>query len=210
MRPFRATGSAVTVCYPASMSAEAQLILGAEEYLALERESDEKHEYWGGQVVAMAGASRVHSLICWNIASALGPQIRGRGCEGYVSEMRVRIPASSRYLYSDLTVVCGEPAFEDAELDTLTNPTLIVEVLSPSTEVDDRGRKLFAYRGIESLRVCLLVAQDRTWIEHWQRQNDGSWRVVEITDPNAAVDLPEIGARLPVAEVYADVPGSAV
>lgn len=189
------------------MSAEAQPLLSADEYLALERESDEKHEYWGGQMVAMAGASRVHSLICWNVATALGPQIRDRGCEGYVSDMRVRIPASRRYVYPDLTVVCGEPVFEDAELDTLTNPTLIVEVLSPSTEERDRGLKLFAYRGIESLRVCLLVAQDRTWIEHWQRQGDGSWRVVEITDPKAVVDLPEIGARLPVAEVYANVPG---
>ncbi len=188
------------------MSAEAQRIVSVGEYLAQERQSDDKHEYWDGQVVAMAGASRAHSLICWNVANVLGPQIRRRGCEGYVSEMRVRIPASRRYVYPDVVVVCDEPVFEDAEVDTLINPTLVVEVLSPSTEERDRGLKLFAYRSIESLRVCLLVAQDRTWIEHWQRQDDGSWRVVEITDPEASIDLPEIGSSVPVADVYAGVP----
>lgn len=189
------------------MSAEAQRLVSVERYLAEERESEEKHEYWDGQVVAMAGASRAHSLICWNVANVLGPQIRNHGCEGYVSEMRVRIPASQRYVYPDLTVVCGEPAFEDAEVDTLTNPTLVVEVLSPSTEEKDRGIKLFAYRGIESLRVCLLVSQERRWIEHWQRQDDGSWRVVEVTDPEALIDLPEIGSSLPMSEAYTGVPG---
>jgi len=188
------------------MSAEAQRLVSAEQYLAQERESEEKHEYWAGEVVAMAGASRAHSLICWNIANALGPQIRGHGCEGYVSEMRVRIPASRRYVYPDVTVVCGEPVFEDAEVDTLTNPTLVAEVLSPSTEEKDRGIKLFAYRGIESLRVCLLVSQERCWIEHWQRQADGSWRVVELTDRKTLVDLPEIGSKLPMSEIYAGVP----
>jgi Uma2 family endonuclease len=190
------------------MSAEAERLLNVEEYLSRERESAQRHEYWDGRAVAMAGASRAHGLICWNVANVLGPQIRRRGCEGYVSDMRVWIPASPRYVYPDVVVVCGEPAFEDAEVDTLVNPTLVVEVLSPSTEVKDRGLKLFAYRGIESLRVCLLVAQDRTWIEHWQRQDDGSWRVVEVTDSETAIDLPEIGASLPVAEVYAGVPGT--
>lgn len=188
------------------MSAEAQRLVSAEQYLAQERESEKKHEYWDGLLVAMAGASRAHSLICWNVANALGPQIRGRGCEGYVSEMRVRIPASRRYVYPDLAVVCGEPVFEDAEVDTLTNPTLVAEVLSPSTEERDRGIKLFAYRSIESLRVCLLISQESRWIEHWQRQDDGSWRVVELSHPEDHLDLPEIGASLPMSEVYAGVP----
>lgn len=188
------------------MSAEPQRRLTAEEYLAFERESEERHEYWDGLIVAMSGASPAHNGICWNLAGILQPQLKGSGCRGFANEMRVRVPLTDRYVYPDVVVVCGEPVFEEKEnLAVLTNPTLVIEVLSPSTEERDRGVKLFGYRGLPSLSVCLLVAQDRVWVEHWTRQADGRWLVAEIDDPAATLDLPEIGCTLPLSEVYADV-----
>jgi Uma2 family endonuclease len=187
------------------MSAEPQRHLTAQEYLAFERASEERHEFWDGEVVAMAGASPAHNGICWNLAGVLHPQLRGADCRGFVHEMRVRLPATNRYVYPDLVVVCGEPVFEEDDLDVLSNPALVVEVLSPSTEERDRGIKLFGYRGLPSLKVCLLVAQDRVWVEHWTRQPDGRWLVAEIADPAAIVDLPEIGCTLPLAEIYAGI-----
>jgi len=176
-----------------------------QEYLALEREAEEKHEYWNGDVVAMAGGSPEHNAICFNLAAILGPQLRGSGCRGYTSDQRVRIPLTDRYVYPDLTIVCGEPVFDEDDAQTIANPTLIVEVLSPATESKDRGPKLFGYRSLPSLRGYLLVAQDRSWVEHWSRQADGRWLVTEVEEGSMTLDLPEIGCRLPLADVYADV-----
>ncbi len=171
------------------------------EYLALERDAATKSEYLDGEVVAMAGASRKDNLITGNVLAALHPQLRGRDCEVYSSDMRVRIPASNRYTYPDVAVVCGEPAFEDAELDTLTNPTLLLEVLSPSTEGFD-WRKFGHYRTVPSLRVYLLVAQDTVHVDHFVRQDDGRWLLAEVADLGATLDLPEIGCTLALADVY--------
>ena len=187
------------------MSAEPQPHLATQEYLAYEREALEKHEYWDGQIIAMSGASPAHSAICFNLAGALFPQLRGGDCRGFNSDLRVRVPASNRYVYPDLVIACGEPIFETEDLDVLTNPTLVVEVLSPSTEERDRGIKLFGYRSLPSLGGCLLVAQDRVWVEHWTRQADGRWLVAEIEDPAAALELPEICCTLPLSDVYADI-----
>ena len=187
------------------MSADPQQSMTVDEYLALERDAEARHEYWDGVVLAMGGASPAHNAICWNLTGILHPQLRGSSCRGFAHEMRVRVPASNRYVYPDVVVVCGEPMFQKDDVDVLTNPTLVVEVLSPSTEERDRGIKLFGYRGLPSLSVCLLVAQDRVWIEHWTRQEDGRWLVAEIDDPEATLDLPEIGCALPLSALYADV-----
>lgn len=189
------------------MSAEPQRRPTVQDYLAFERQSEEKHEYSGGEIFAMTGASRAHNRISWNITLALGPQLDESSCEGYVADMRVRIPASDRYTYPDLVVVCGEPEFEDAELDTLLNPTLIIEILSPSTEDHDRGRKLFDYRSIPSLQVILLVAQNQVYVEQLTRQEDGSWVLTETGAVGSTLDLTAIDARLPLADVYRRVPG---
>lgn len=179
-----------------------------EEYLAFEEEAEERHEYWDGEIVAMAGGSPAHNAICFDLAAALGPQLRASGCRGFTSDQRVRIPLENRYVYPDLAIVCGPPELDEDDR-TILNPTLIVEVLSPSTESKDRGPKLFGYRSLPSLRGCLLVAQDRTWVEHWSRQADGRWLVTELADPAATLDLPEIGSRLPLSEIYQDLePGS--
>ena len=184
------------------MGAEPQREWTAEEYLAYERASEVKHEYSDGELFAMSGASRAHGRIAWNLGGALYPQLEQASCEGFTAEMRVRIPGSDRYTYPDLVVVCGEPEFEDAELDTLVNPTLVVEILSPSTEDYDRGRKLFHYRSIPSLQAVLLVSQEEVHVELYERQPDGRWVLSEADDADQSVDLPAIGARLALADVY--------
>ncbi len=189
------------------MSAQPQRKWTVEGYLAFERENESRHEYGDGEIFAMGGASRIHNRISWNITVALDPQLESQGCEGFAADMRVGIQASERYTYPDVVVVCGEPEFEDAEVDTLLNPTLIIEVLSPSTEDHDRGRKLFDYRAIPSLQIILLIAQDRVHVEQLARQDDGSWVLTESDDLGAVVELPVIGSRLVLADVYRRVLG---
>ncbi|HMA36345.1 MAG TPA: Uma2 family endonuclease [Chloroflexia bacterium] len=172
-----------------------------EEYLAHERQADYKSEYIAGQIVAMSGVSREHSLINMNLARVLSTQLLDRPCEAHASDLRVKVSAQGLYTYPDITVVCGEPQWEDAQVDTLLNPTLIVEVLSPSTEAYDRGAKFGYYRALPSLQEYLLVAQDRMLVEHFVRA-DAGWL---LTDPAAVIQLPAIGCTLPLAEVYRKV-----
>lgn len=188
------------------MSAEPQRRLTVEEYLALERESETRHEYLDGEIFAMSGASREHNLIGTNLVAALHPQLKQHGCEQYANDMRVRIPATGLYTYPDVVAVCGEPRFEDDERETLLNPNLVVEVLSPSTEDYDRGRKFAHYRSVPSLQVYLLVAQDRAHVEVFTRQPDDRWLLWETDDLDASFELPAV-ATLAMAEVYDRVPG---
>ena len=188
------------------MGAEPHPRWTVEAYLARERAGEEKHEYCNGELFAMSGASREHNLIAWNIVGALHAQLKRGSCEGYAHDMRVHVPATGLCTYPDVVVVCGDPRFEDENRDTLLNPTLIVEVLSPSTEDDDRGRKFANYRSIDSLRSYLLVAQDQSHVEHFARQQDGRWLLSESDDPAAVLDLSAIRATLSIADVYDRVP----
>ncbi len=183
--------------------------LTAAEYLAFERDADVRHAFLDGDVFAMTGASRPHNLINTNISTNLHGQVRARGCEVYTSDMRVHIPETGLYTYSDVVVACGEPRYEDAELDTLLNPTLIVEVLSPSTEDHDRGSKLVHYRSIDSFVDYLLVAQQRVHVEHFARQADGRWLLTETHDPASTIEIASIGDTLTVRDIYDGVPGLA-
>jgi Uma2 family endonuclease len=187
------------------MSSQPKTCLTPEEYLAAERRNEFKSEYIDGEMVAMISASRRHGLIAFNIATLLGPQLRGRPCEGYLSDMRVRIPTTRMYTYPDAVVVCGEPQFEDDDLDTLLNPTLIVEVLSESTERYDRGRKFGFYRTIESLAEYVLVAQDEYRIEQYAKRPDGRWLLTDHRSPEDSVELASIQCTLALREVYEKV-----
>ncbi|HEX9668230.1 MAG TPA: Uma2 family endonuclease [Thermoanaerobaculia bacterium] len=184
------------------MSAEPHPRMSVAEYLAFERRQVEtKNEFLDGELLAMTGASRKHVLLVGNMLTALNPQLRDRGCEVYTNDMRVRIPATNSYLYPDVAIAC-DPRFEDAEVDTLLNPKVIVEVRSPSTEAYDRGIKFAHYRTLESLTEILLIAQDRVHVEHFARQASDRWLLVEIDDLGRVLDLPSVGARLPLREVY--------
>lgn len=177
--------------------------LTPEEYLVRERRAEYKSEYYEGEIVAMTGASRRHNLVSGNAFFALKAQTRGRGCEVYSADMRVRIPAARGvYVYPDVAVACGEPHFEDAEVDTLTNPTVIVEVLSPSTERYDRGKKWARYRRIPSLQQYVLLSQDRPHAEWYTRQPGGLWLFAEATEADAEVPLESVGGVLRLADLY--------
>jgi Uma2 family endonuclease len=187
------------------MVARLKAMVSEEEYLARERAGDTKHEYHRGTIVAMVGASREHNLIVTGTLVSLGVQLRKRPCELYPSDMRLRIAVQGKYLYPDVTVVCGEPQFADDYVDNLLNPTVIIEVLSPSTEANDRGEKFESYRMVESLREYLLIAQDRYHIAHFVRQADSSWLMKEAAGPEAVIRLQSIGCELPLSEVYEKV-----
>ena len=181
--------------------------LSAEEYLERERSAEYKSEYIDGDVVAMPGASREHNLIVANLVGELRQQLKGRPEVVYPSDLRVWIPARRRYTYPDVTVVTGESRFQDGRSDTLLNPTLIVEVLSPGTESYDRGNKFAAYRSVESIEEYLLVAQVERRVEHFARRPNGEWLFSECTAAGGVVTLPAVRCELALAEIYDKVPG---
>lgn len=170
------------------------------DYLAFERTSEEKHEFIDGVVYMMSGASRQHNLICGNTFAALHSQLRQQACEIYMSDMRVHVRQRD-YVYPDLVIACGDPQFEDSAFDTLLNPTVIIEVLSPSTEQYDRGKKFESYRALASLQEYLLISQDRT-LEHYVRQAKSTWQFSEVSGSGAILELPSIGMTLTLAQVY--------
>ena len=172
------------------------------QYLERERAAETKNEFLNGEVIPMVGASREHNLIGVNIASLLRQQLHERDCEVYGSDMRVRVDTEGLYTYPDVIVVCGEPQFEDAEVDTLLNPGVIVEVLSASTEAYDRGRKFEYYRTLDSLTDYILVSQDRHVIDHFTRTPENTWVLAEVREPDGTLEIPSIGCRVPLAEVY--------
>ena len=182
-----------------------QIYLTPQEYLQWERQADTKSEYHDGVIVAMSGASRVHNRITFDAGRALGNQLAGSECEPFESDMRVLVPECRRYFYPDLVVVCGDAQFEDAELDTLLNPTLIIETLSDSTERTDRRLKLDCYRTLPTLQTYVLIAQDEPRIETFTRQADDTWRHEAVTGLDAVLPLPAIHCTLPLADVYARV-----
>lgn len=177
--------------------------LTPEEYLAFERRSEERNEYIDGRLVALSGAGRAHLLIVTNLTRELSAKLRGSGCEVYANEMRVKVTPSGRYVYPDIAVACN-PQFEDATIDTLTTPTLIIEVLSDSTEAYDRGEKFIHYRMIDSLQEYVLISQRRMLGERFARHGK-FWTVVPPCGPGDTLVLDSIGHELPLSEIYLDV-----
>ena len=172
-----------------------------EEYFALERNAEFKSEYLDGRIVAMTGATMAHVTIAGNVHAELRQRLRGGPCRAFVNDMRVQVGEGRRYTYPDVSAVCGEPRFMDGTLDTLTNPVLIVEVLSPSTEAYDRGEKFLHYRGIESLEEYVLVAQDRVLVERFVRAGE-FWTLSTLSDPDAALEFTSVGCEIPLREIY--------
>jgi Uma2 family endonuclease len=190
------------------MSALRQENLGMseEEYLDFERESETKHEFLNGYIYAMAGASRKHNLLCVSTTSILYNQLLDKPCEIYPSDMRVKAVASDKlYTYPDISIVCGEPQLADEKYDILLNPTVIIEVLSPTTEAYDRGKKFQIYRELTSLREYLLISQASARIEHYLLQDNGKWELTDARGLEASLELPSIGCTLALADVYRKV-----
>ena len=185
-------------------TAAAYAYLTQEEYLAFERKADIKHEYCNGQFFAMSGASRAHNLISLNIAGELRSQLKSGSCEVYMSDMLVLVDAARAYRYPDVVVACDAPRFEDDVFDTLLNPTVIVEVLSPSTAARDRGEKFAEYAHLVSLREYVLVAQKAVRVEHYLRQGT-QWVSRECRHLDDVLQLMSINCALPLRDIYEKV-----
>lgn len=189
---------------PRMTAASAEPGMSPDAYLAFERAAQGKHEYWHGEVFAMAGASRRHNLLVANLVRMLGNALLDRSCEVYPSDMRVANATRDVFTYPDVTVVCGEPTFADDGPDTLLDPLVVVEVLSESTEAYDRGKKFEHYRSIPSVRHYMLVAQDQPMVELYTRQGDGTWSLSDRRLGDT-VGLTALGCELAVSELYRKV-----
>jgi Uma2 family endonuclease len=176
----------------------------AETYLAFERASEESHEFIDGEVFLMGGASEEHTLVVMSTSFSLYSQLRSRPCKVYTNDMRVKIGAAD-YTYPDIIALCGEASLEDKHGDILLNPTVIIEVLSTSTESYDRGKKFQHYRTIESLQEYLLVSQDTPRIERYIRQDANNWLLTDAKGLDAVLGLPSIGCTLLLADIYEKV-----
>src|SRR5215207_10481506 len=173
-----------------------------EEYLAAERLSETRSEYLDGGVYPMTGGTANHIRIVSNITTELNTQLRGRRCDVFPVDMKVRLPDLQKFFYPDVTVVCGELQYHDERKDIILNPTLVVEVLSPSTEAFDRGAKFQAYRTIESLKEYILVSQERPQVEQYVSDGDGKWTYSSTPVLGSALALPSIECTLNLNAVY--------
>lgn len=186
------------------MSVQPQPYYTPEEYLALERAAEYKSEYLDGAIFAMSGTSEIHNVIALNIARRLGNALEDRPCRVYMSDVRVRVAASRLYTYPDVVAVCGPREFADDQKDTLLNPAVIVEVLSPATETYDRGKKFAHYAWLPSLTDYVLVAQEEVRVEHFQRQGVG-WFLTICTALDEMLRLPSLDTDVPLAAIYKNV-----
>jgi Uma2 family endonuclease len=184
------------------MSRQVKTYISEEEYLAIERAAEYKNEYVNGEIFAMTGASRKHNVISGNIFGELRERLKGKPCEIYHSDMRVKAPAARSYVYPDVVVVCGNPQFEDGFIDTLLNPTLVVEVLSKSTGSYNRLAKAAYYRTIESLTEYLLVAQEEYRVEQYVKQVDGRWLLSDVRSLESVLELKSIDCSLALRDLY--------
>jgi Uma2 family endonuclease len=187
------------------MSAQPQTRLTPEQYLEIDRASEFRNEYYDGRMYAMSGGTHRHALIIFNLGSELRNIVKKRRCMVTSSDVRVRVAPGGLYTYPDLVVVCGEPKYADGRRDTLLNPRLIVEVLSPSTEAYDRGFKSAQYRALESLEEYALVSQSEPRVEVFRRQPGGQWLLSEFAGLDALCRFESVDAVVALSEVYDNV-----
>jgi len=188
------------------MSAETKRRYTLDEYLALERGSEARLEFWDGEVFVMSGGTLGHERILRNAYDSLVAESGGTGCEVFGSNMQIKVPAAPPYRYADGSVVCGKVEVERFNgNDLLLNPILVYEVLSPSTEAYDRGDKFTHYKSVASLREYLLIAQHRPHVTHYVKQEDGSWSYTELNGLDGSVHLPSLGVTLKLSDIYRNV-----
>ena len=188
------------------MSAQPIPGLTPEQYLEIERAAEFKSEYYCGTMYAMAGGTYVHNLIIARTIFLLSQKLEGGHCVVLTSDLRLRVSMEGLYTYPDITVVCGPPKFADDQIDTLLNPSVIVEVLSKSTEAHDRGFKFTQYRRLQSLQEYVLVSQTEMRVEKYLRRPAGKWELTDFAGPDAVCRLESLGCEIPVADIYRNVP----
>lgn len=178
-------------------------LFSVEEYLEFDRQSEERHEFEDGEIVAMAGATRNHSLICGNIFGNLWNRLRSKNCEIHQTDLRIQSSAN-RYYYPDVVVVCGEGKFTEKR-DILLNPTIVFEVLSKSTKVRDRGIKLETYLKMNSLEECVLVEQDKPRVEHYFKDKNGDWKLEILEDLHHILKFFSVDCEISLTEIYEEI-----
>jgi Uma2 family endonuclease len=183
------------------MSSLPQVRYTPEQYLEIDRKADHRSEYVNGEILAMAGASRIHNRITLNIGAALTTLLRGTSSEPFTSDLRVKSVVTGSFLFPDVVVGCGPLEFEDTSLDILLNPTVIMEVLSPTTAADDRSWKFAHYRRLETLTDYVMLSQYQPFVEHYTRR-ENQWMLTELVGIEAVLRLPSIGCELPLSAVY--------
>ncbi|MEJ7591663.1 MAG: Uma2 family endonuclease [Planctomycetaceae bacterium] len=176
-----------------------------EQYLAIERAAEFRSEFFCGEMFAMVGASRKHNLIAGNVSRRINQQFDGRPCEVYQSDMRVKVNKTGLYTYPDVVATCDQPRFEDHQVDTLLNPRVVVEVLSPSTELWDRGKRFEHYRAIGSLQEFVLIAQDHVLVERFTLNADGQWALLDYRTLDDTLILDSISCQIKLSEIYARI-----
>jgi Uma2 family endonuclease len=175
-----------------------------EEYLEIERSAEYKNEYYYGQILAMSGASLKHNRIDGNIVASIGNFLKDKNCQVLPSNMRVSTPTHDSYMYPDASIVCGKPELEDDKFDTLLNPSVIFEILSPSTRSIDKGRKFFFYRQIHSLKEYIMIDSLKRFIQIARKQSDESWKFEDLNENHTILHIQTINYHLPLSEIYND------
>ena len=183
--------------------AQPKILYTPEEYLAMERASVARHEFFDGVIYSMAGESLAHSQICVNLVGEVRTKLKGRNCQALSPNMKVRAESKGMFAYPDLTIVCGEPRFHDKQRDVLLNPKVIFEVLSPSTGRYDQTKKFFRYRKeLPSLTDYVLIYQDAPFIEHHEKQSDGRWTHNAADGIDDVLRIDSIEIELSLREIY--------
>jgi Uma2 family endonuclease len=173
-----------------------------EEYFALEERAECRSEYIDGEIFAMAGGTANHNRITTDTVLALHSKLENKGCETFIHDLRVQLQANRRYSYPDVVIVCGKLEFVKNRKDTITNPLVIIEVLSDSTKDYDRGSKFAAYREIQTLREYILIEQDRVHIESFVKEEDGTWRLRDYDDVTSALPFTSLDSAIPIQTIY--------
>ncbi|HEV8082293.1 MAG TPA: Uma2 family endonuclease [Chitinophagaceae bacterium] len=172
------------------------------EFLEIEKEALEKHEYYKGEIFVMSGAGARHNIISVNILVSLGISLKGKSCRPYGSDMRIHIPENSLFTYPDISIICGEVITLKEDENTTTQPTVIIEILSPSTKNYDRGEKFMLYRDIPPLKEYILVDSESIHAEHFAINKDGLWQLKEYNKPQEEISIETLNVRLLLEDVY--------
>ena len=181
--------------------AELQYI-SEQDYLNAERSALNKHEYFRGEIFAMSGASLPHNKIFSNLFIDTGVKLKGKKCQPFGGDLRIHIPKNTLYTYPDLSIVCGDPKTTDDSFDTVTNPTVIFEILSKSTRNYDKGEKFTLYRDIESLKEYILIDSEKIMVEKFTKNSDNSWTLTEFTAINDRFEMKSIDVTLMLSDIY--------
>jgi Uma2 family endonuclease len=184
-----------------SAATKLDMFLTIPDYLAMEQQSLEKHEYHDGEIYAMAGGTPRHALIANNAGAIIRQALKGKPCSAYSSDLQVAL-TPSRFVYPDLTVVCDPPLFFEENANAVNNPTLIVEVLSPGTADYDRGGKFARYRQIDSFKEYILISQDEPNVETWYKLDSNVWRINTFTTFDQSFELTSLGVIISMKDLY--------